>query len=76
MNECVRLELVGLSHSLEPMEELKQTMRDVGRHMLNDPLLCLRGQSGKVLTCGDLMYTHVEELYIYIYIMCLLVYLW
>ncbi len=35
--ECVRLELVGVSHSLEPMEELKQTMRDVGRHMLNDP---------------------------------------
>lgn len=35
--ECVRLELVGVSHSLEPIEELKQTMRDVDRHMLNDP---------------------------------------
>ncbi len=35
--ECVRLELVGVSHSLEPMEELRQTMRDVDRHMFNDP---------------------------------------
>lgn len=49
----MRLELVGVSHSLEPMEELKQTMRDVGRHMLDDPLSgaqspCLRGAGGRV----------------------------
>ena len=57
----MRLELVGVSHSLEPMEELRQTMRDVGRHMLNDPLsLCLRGESGKVLTCRDLMFTSMS----------------
>ncbi|KAK9966878.1 hypothetical protein ABG768_003965 [Culter alburnus] len=47
------------------MEELKQTMRDVGRHMLHDPLSgaqspCLRGESGKVLTCRELMFTSVS----------------
>ncbi len=51
--ECVRLELVGVSHSLEPMEELKQTMRDWAATcsmILHQGLKeQVEGDSGKVL---------------------------